>query len=371
MQAWNLPLVSRRQQPRPAAATMTCACWVVQPLGPAPMPALLVAPALPWCRRQGVVSHMIRDVAARRAGPVTRVGLGTFCDAREKGGKLTPGTRRDIVHLVQLGRRELLWYEVSALRCPLQGCTARACSAAWSRPACRAAACSAPQPAAAPPGLSSPLSGPSHSHSDHQACWPPCLSHFSNAGARGDPRGAAARHHRRPRRQRVLWCVGRASQLCLFLMLPSFQRPRSDRRPRPQRVLWCAARQLSHASVSSEWRRRACLLHRRAPPARAGKAQRSRSVGASNRAPSALLAAEHEALFCDQLNQALAAHNSGGLVIVQARRATAWRAGGAGRGGALLGRGGARSGAAPAAGRTGAPQWGPAPAPGARQSSPR
>ena len=26
---------------------------------------------------------------------------------------------------------------------------------------------------------------------------------------------------------------------------------------------------------------------------------------------------EHEALFCDQLNQAMAAHNSGGLVIVQ------------------------------------------------------
>ncbi|PSC74812.1 transferase [Micractinium conductrix] len=67
-----------------------------------------------WNIPLGIVSHMIRDVAAGRAGPLTKVGLGTFVDPREKGGKLNSRTTRDVVKVVQLGGKELLWYQPPA-----------------------------------------------------------------------------------------------------------------------------------------------------------------------------------------------------------------------------------------------------------------
>ena len=56
----------------------------------------------------------MRDVAARRPGPITHVGLGTFVDPREKGGRLNARTKGDVAHVVQLGGKELLWYQVGS-----------------------------------------------------------------------------------------------------------------------------------------------------------------------------------------------------------------------------------------------------------------
>lgn len=55
----------------------------------------------------GVVSHMIREVAAGRKGPVTHVGLNTFVDPKYGGGKLNPVTTDDIVYRISLPQEEI------------------------------------------------------------------------------------------------------------------------------------------------------------------------------------------------------------------------------------------------------------------------
>jgi propionate CoA-transferase len=59
----------------------------------------------------GCVAQLYRDIAARRAGLLSRVGLRTFVDPRVEGGKLNERSTEDLVQVVEIGGQEYLLYK--------------------------------------------------------------------------------------------------------------------------------------------------------------------------------------------------------------------------------------------------------------------
>ena len=61
---------------------------------------------------QGVISHLYRQAAGKKPFEITKIGLGTYCDPRRKGGKINDAAKEDLVEVIEIDGEEYLKYKV-------------------------------------------------------------------------------------------------------------------------------------------------------------------------------------------------------------------------------------------------------------------
>jgi propionate CoA-transferase len=73
---------------------------------------------------QGVISQIFRDIAAGRPGCITHIGMGTFIDPINQGGRLNEGTPQRFVKRIDLDGQTWLWYRAFPIHVGLIRATA-------------------------------------------------------------------------------------------------------------------------------------------------------------------------------------------------------------------------------------------------------
>jgi propionate CoA-transferase len=60
---------------------------------------------------EGVMTQLYRDIGARKPGTLSRVGLGTYIDPRQGGGRMNARTTEDLVRVMQIDGEDFLFYQ--------------------------------------------------------------------------------------------------------------------------------------------------------------------------------------------------------------------------------------------------------------------
>lgn len=63
----------------------------------------------------GVMDQLVRDMGAGKPGTISNVGLGTFADPRQEGGKANDAAEEQLVEVVEIGGEEQLFYQAQPL----------------------------------------------------------------------------------------------------------------------------------------------------------------------------------------------------------------------------------------------------------------
>ncbi|MDY6825623.1 MAG: CoA-transferase [Bacillota bacterium] len=87
--------------------------WIAGHMGQAPKMRKLVENNIieAYNLPQGVIVQLWREIAAKRPGLITKVGLGTFIDPRIEGGRMNPRTKKDIIKIIEIEGEEYLFYQ--------------------------------------------------------------------------------------------------------------------------------------------------------------------------------------------------------------------------------------------------------------------